>query len=88
MMRLAELLLIVGAAVSGLVGLTWYVAVPIGIAGLSISALPKYFMEMPRAKQVGAEGAVWVFVGLSALNSVLAIGLGYLLGMAIAHILF
>jgi hypothetical protein len=55
--------------------------VPLLVAGLSISSLPKYMTLWPCAKRAVVEGAWWHTVALSMLNT-LAVGCGaFLLGI-------
>ena len=53
-------------------GVRWWVVVPLTVAGLTISSLPKYIELWPRARDVGAAWAWWTTVGLSTLNSLAA----------------
>jgi hypothetical protein len=58
----------------------WIVVVPLAVAGLSISSLPKYIALWPRADQVGAEAEWWKTVLLSLLNNLAAACAAFLLG--------
>ena len=71
-LRSAEFWLLLVAAACSMSGLRWWVVVPLTVAGLSVSSLPKYIELWPRARDVGAAGAWWLTVGLSMLNSLAA----------------
>jgi hypothetical protein len=58
-----------------------WVVVPLLVAGLSISSLPKYIALWPRAQRAGAERVWWQTVMLSVLNNVAAAGGAFLLGI-------
>jgi hypothetical protein len=81
--REPEFWLLLMAALASVFGVTWWVVVPLTVAGLSISSLPKYVKLWPRARSVGAETEWWKTVLLSMLNN-LAAGCGaFVLGKLI-----
>ena len=61
--------------------------IPLCVAGLSISALPKYLELWPRAEMVGAEGEWWKTVSLSLFNSTVAACAAFVLGQ-VARLVF
>jgi hypothetical protein len=67
-----EFWLLLVAALASTFGLAWWMAVPLTLAGLSISSLPKYAELLPRARTVGAEGEWWKTVVLSLFNNLAA----------------
>lgn len=71
-LRSPEYWLIVTVCIAGTVGMAWWSAIPAGVAGLAISALPKYVGLWPRARDVGVEGVWWRTVALSTFNSLAA----------------
>jgi hypothetical protein len=68
------------AAFASMFGLTGWIVVPLTLAGLSISSLPKYIELRPRAQSAGAEREWWKTVLLSILNSLAAACAAFLLG--------
>ena len=81
--RASEYWLLVAVALASAAGLAWWITAPLGVAGLSISALPKYLALWPRTVAVGAEKEWWKTVGLSALNSAGATAAAVALGGAV-----
>jgi hypothetical protein len=65
------LLLLVGC-IAAAAGVGAWVVVPLLVAGLSISSVPKYIALWPRARRVGVESAWWRTVALSIFNSLAA----------------
>jgi hypothetical protein len=61
-------------------GVTGWIVIPLTLAGLSISSLPKYIELWPRAERVGAEAEWWKTVGLSFFNSLAAAVAAFVLG--------
>ena len=82
-LRSPEFWLLFVAAFAAAAGLSGWIIVPLTLAGLSISSLPKYFELWPRARNVGAEGEWWRTLALSALNSFAASCAAFLLGRGI-----
>ena len=78
--RAPEFWLLLAACFVSMVGVTGWVVVPLTLAGLSISSLPKYIELWPRAERVGAEGEWWKTVMLSTFNSVAAAVAAFVLG--------
>ena len=72
-------LLLVGAFVS-MIGVRWWVVVPLVLGGLSLSSLPKYLELWPRARDVGAQVEWWKTVALSTFNSLAAAVAAFVLG--------
>jgi hypothetical protein len=56
------------------------IVIPLTLAGLSISSLPKYVELWPRAERVGAQAEWWKIVGLSFFNSLAAAVAAFVLG--------
>ena len=81
--RSLEYWLFVVAALASMFGLAWRIAVPLTVAGLSISSLPKYIELWPRAEAVGAEGEWWKTVLLSTFNNLAAACGAFVLGKLI-----
>ena len=78
--RAPEYWLLVVSAVAATCGVPWWVVIPLGMAGLSIFALPKDVALWPRAQEVGAQGVWWRTVALAIFNAFAATGVAYLLG--------
>ena len=70
--REPEFWLLLVAALASVFGVAWWVVLPLTVAGLSISSLPKYIELWPRAKAAGAEAEWWKTVLLSTLNNLAA----------------
>jgi hypothetical protein len=83
----AEFWLLLATAASGGLGLAWWVGVPLSVAGLSISSLPKYVHLWPKARELDAELVWWRTVGLSVLGTVAASVGAFIFGVA-SHALF
>ena len=81
-LRAAEFWLLVVAVVCAMLGVAWWVTIPLVVAGLSIASLPKYIALWPRARDAGAQGAWWRTVGLSMFNSLGAACGAHVLGLA------
>ena len=75
--------LLLVTVVAGVAGMAWWIALPLAVAGLSISSLPKYISLWPRARDVGAEGEWWKTVWLSTLNSAGASTAAFVLGRVV-----
>ncbi len=73
-------LLLLVAALASTFGLTVWIVVPLTVAGLSISSLPKYVALWPRARDVGAEAEWLKTVLLSMLNNLAAACAAFLFG--------
>jgi hypothetical protein len=82
-LRSAEYWLLVIAAIAAVAGLAWWIVLPLTVAGLSISSLPKYLESYGRARAAGVEREWWIAVALSSFNSLGAATGAYLLGVAI-----
>src|SRR5579862_2418456 len=82
-----EFWLLLATAFAGAFGVGWWVGVPLCMAGLSISSLPKYMRLWPKAREVGGESTWWGTVGLSLLVSLAASVATYGAGAA-ARLLF
>ncbi len=78
----AEFWLLLVTALSGALGLMWWVSVPLCVAGISISSLPKYVTLWPRARETGSELEWWKTVGLSMMNALAASSAVFVFGMA------
>ena len=78
--REPEFWLLLVAALGATLGLSVWIVVPLTVAGLLISSLPKYIALWPRAHQVGAEAEWWRTVLLSMLNNLAAACGAFLLG--------
>lgn len=81
-LRASEFWLLVVAATAAMSGVPWWVTVPLVVAALSVSSLPKYTDLWSRAREVGAEWEWWKTVGLSAFNSISAACGAHVLGIA------
>ena len=66
--REPEFWLLLVTVLACVASLRWWIALPLAVAGLSISSLPKYVALWPRARDVGAEAEWWKTIGLSTLN--------------------
>ena len=75
-------LLLVGC-IAALAGVEVWVVVPMLVAGLSISSLPKYVAIWPIAQRAGAERAWWQTVTLSMLNNIAAAYAAFMAGIAV-----
>ena len=82
-LRAPEFWLLVAAALSALAGVAWWVVVPLVMAGLSVSSLPKYIELWPRARGVGAEREWWKTVVLSLFNTLGAACAAFGLGVVV-----
>src|SRR5262245_62770237 len=69
-LRSSEYWLLVVTTLSAAFGVPWWIAMPLAIAGLSISSLPKYVEMWPRVRAVGAEWEGWKTVALSMFNNI------------------
>lgn len=78
-----EYLLLFLCAVCGLGAVSGLVVVPVGIAGLLVSSLPKYMVFWQRGKDVGKLGAVTFSMALSVLNAVVAVAAAYGVGLTL-----
>ena len=67
-LRAPEFWLLTVTAFGAAAGLQWWIGLPLCIAGLSISALPKYIEMWPRAREVDAEREWVITVALSMFN--------------------
>lgn len=76
-------LLLVGMT-GAMLGVSFWVVVPLMAAGLSISSLPKYVALWPRARAAGGQGMWWRTVALSTGNTVVTSLLSAWLGRFIA----
>ena len=81
--RAPEFWLLFTAAVCGAFGLSWWIVIPLTVAGLSISSLPKYIELWPRAQAAGATHQWLATVGLSMLNSLGAALAAFAVGCAV-----
>ena len=83
-LRMPEFWLLLVASAAACFGVRWWVVVPLAVAGLSISSLPKYIELWPRVRAVGAEWEGWKTIALSMFNklatSVAAFAVGRLSG--------
>ena len=82
-LRASEFWLLLVSAVAAVLGLPWWVVVPLTVAGLSISSLPKYIELWPRAVEANVQGEWWRTVGLSLLNTLGASVAAFMMGLAI-----
>ena len=78
--RAAEFWLLLAAAFVSMLSVTVWIVIPLTLAGLSISSLPKYIELWPRAERVGAQGEWWKTVALSAFNRLAAAVAALVLG--------
>ncbi len=83
-----EFWLLIAAAMSAMGGVAWWVVVPLTMAGMSMSSLPKYIELWPRARGVGAQWEWWKTVGLSTLNTLTAACVAFGLGLGVRWLLF
>ena len=80
--KMPEFRMLLVTSGAGAAGGAWWVFIPLCVAGLSISSLPKYISLWPRAREVGADWKWWETVGLSTFNSVGAASGAYMVGIA------
>ena len=80
-LRAPEYWLLFAGALSAMWGVPWWVVVPLTMAGLSISSLPKYIELWPRARAGGAEREWWKTVALSIFNTLAAACAAFVLGV-------
>jgi hypothetical protein len=80
-LRAPEFWLLAVTGCAGAAGLAWWVVLPLAVAGLSMSSLPKYVALWPRARAAGAAGEWWKTVGLSMLNNAGAAAGCFVLGV-------
>jgi len=78
--RAPEFWLLLAASGVSTLGVTGWIVIPLTLAGLSISSLPKYIELWPRAERVGAQAEWWKTVGLSFFNSLAAAVAAFVLG--------
>ena len=78
--RAPEYWLLVAAMLVSMLGVAWWIVVPLTLAGLSVSSLPKYIGLWPRAERAGAQAEWWKTVGLSTFNSFAAAVAAFLFG--------
>jgi hypothetical protein len=81
--RAPEFWLLLVATLASTFGSTWWVVIPLAMAGLSISSLPKYIELWPRAEAVGAAREWWRTVLLSMLNNLAAACGAFVMGKLI-----
>ena len=86
-LRAPEFWLLLGTAAAGVASGAAWVFIPLCVAGLSISALPKYIELWPRAEKIGAAGEWWKTVALSLFNSTAAASAAFVLGQ-VARLVF
>jgi hypothetical protein len=79
----AEFWLLVLTAAAGQMGLAWWVCVPLCLAGLSVSSLPKYVQLWPKAREVGGERVWWQSVGISVSGALAASVAAFVFGVAL-----
>ena len=82
-LRAPEFWLLVAASLAAAGGVRWWIMVPLTLAGLSLSSLPKYMELRPLARDIGAHSTWWSTVALSLFNSLAASCAAYLLGVLI-----
>ena len=58
----------------------WWIIVPLTLAGLSVSSLPKYIELWQRAERASAQGEWWNTVALSTFDSLAAAVAAFVLG--------
>jgi ABC-type sulfate transport system permease component len=75
-----EFWLLLATVFVSMLGVTGWIVVPLTVAGLSISSLPKYIELWSRAEKVGAQAEWWKTVALSAFNSLAAAVAAFVLG--------
>ena len=85
--RQPEYWLLLVTAAGGCVTRAWWVVIPLCVAGLSISALPKYIKLWPRAESTGHRKEWFATVGLSLLNSSGVASAAYMIGVIIRWVL-
>jgi hypothetical protein len=78
--RAPEYWLLVAAALLAMLGVAWWIIVPLTVAGLSVSSLPKCIELWPQADRVGAQAEWWKTVALSTFNSLATAIAAFLLG--------
>ena len=79
--KMPEFWMLLVTSGAGAAGGAWWMFIPLCVAGLSISSLPKYISLWPRARDAGAERAWWETVGLSIFNNAGAASAAFMLGI-------
>jgi hypothetical protein len=82
-LRSPEFWLLMAASLTAAGGVSGWIVVPLTLAGLSISSVPKYLALWPRARRAGAGREWWLTVGLSMFNNLATSCAAFLLGIAI-----
>lgn len=76
-----EFLLLVVCAACGFGAVSELLVMPVGMAGLLMSSLPKYLLFWRRATAVDRLGAVKMSIAISVLNAFVAVAAAYGLGL-------
>ena len=79
-LRSPEYWLLVVTTLAATFGVPWWIAVPLAVAGLSISSLPQYVELWPRVQAVGAEWEGWKTVALSMFSNIAVSCAAFVLG--------
>jgi hypothetical protein len=82
-LRSPEFWLLMVASLTAAGGVSGWIVVPLTVAGLSISSVPKFVALWPRARRAGAGREWWLMVGLSMFNNFATSCAAFLLGIAI-----
>jgi hypothetical protein len=77
-----EYWLLIVAAIASTAGLSPWIVIPLSVAGLSISSLPKYIALWPRARAVGADRMWWSTLALSMFNNLATSCAAFVFGIA------
>ena len=77
-----EFWLLVVTVIAAATGLSPWIAIPLAVAGLSISSIPKYIALWPRARAAGADHMWWSTLAMSMFNNLAASCAAFAFGIA------
>lgn len=80
-LRAPEFWLLLVATSAAALGLSAWLVIPLTIAGLSISSLPKYVELRPRVRKAGVEREGYITIALSLLNNFATSCAAFVLGI-------
>ena len=86
--RAPEFWLLFAVVLAALLEIAWWITLPLAIAGLAVSTLPKFSAHWLRARAVGAERDWWKRVAHWFLRSVGASIAAFALGHAVGYVFF
>lgn len=82
-LRAIEFWIILATSVLGALGVSPWIAIPLGAGGLMLCAWPKYEALLSQVWRAGAEGEFVKTLALSTLNSLAVAGTAFTLGVVI-----